>query len=98
MNNYKEIKTLIKKVEIGKTIRERQANNEIIEAYWNIGKLIVEAQGKKEKSKHGEALLKEWSEKFSEKYGKEYDYSNLARFRKFYLCFPILGPVCPTLN
>lgn len=60
MNNYKEIKTLIKKVEIGKTIRERQANNEIIEAYWNIGKLIVEAQGKKEKSKHGEALLKEW--------------------------------------
>ena len=98
MDNYKEIETLIKKVEIGKAIRERQANNEITEAYWNIGKLIVEAQGGKEKSKYGNALLKEWSEKFSKKYGKGYDYSNLARFRKFYLSFPILGPLGPILN
>lgn len=33
MNNYKEIEILIKKVKLGKVIRERLANNEITEAY-----------------------------------------------------------------
>ena len=98
MDNYKEIETLIKKVEIGKAIRERQANNEIAEAYWNIGKLIVEAQGGKEKSKYGDKLLKEWSEKLTQEYGKGYDYTNLSRFRQLYLYFPIIGPVGQQLN
>lgn len=98
MDNYKEIETLIKKVEIGKTIRERQANNEITEAYWNIEKLIVDAQGGKEKSKYGDALPKKWSEKLSKEYGKGYDYSNMRRFRQFYLTFPICGTVCHRLS
>ena len=98
MNNYEEVETLVKKVEIGKAIRERQANNEITEAYWNIGKLIVEAQGGKEKSKYGDALLKEWSKKLSKEYGKGYDYTNLSRFRQLYLYFPIIGPVGQQLN
>ena len=98
MNNYEEVETLVKKVEIGKAIRERQANNEITEAYWNIGKLIVDAQGGKEKSKYGDALLKKWSEKLSKEYGKGYDYSNMRRFRQFYLTFPICGTVCHRLS
>ena len=93
INNYKEIETLIKKVEIGKAIRERQANAELVDAYWNIGRLIVDAQGGKDKAKYGDALLKEWANKLSMEYGKGYDYSNLARFRKFYLCFLICAPV-----
>lgn len=98
MNNYEEVETLVKKVEIGKAIRERQANNEITEAYWNIGKLIVDAQGGKEKSKYGDKLLKEWSEKLSKEYGKGYNYSNLRRFRQFYLTFSNCGTVCHNLN
>lgn len=98
MNNYEEVETLVKKVEIGKAIRERQANNEITEAYWNIGKLIIDAQGGKEKSKYGDKLLKEWSEKLSKEYGKGYDYTNLSRFRQLYLYFPIIGPVGQQLN
>ena len=98
MNNYEEVETLVKKVEIGKAIKERQANNEVTEAYWNIGKLIIDAQGGKEKSKYGDKLLKEWSEKLSKKYGKGYDYTNLSRFRQLYLYFPIIGPVGQQLN
>lgn len=98
MNNYEEVETLVKKVEIGKAIRERQANNEITEVYWNIGKLIVDAQGGKEKSKYGDKLLKEWSEKLTQEYGKVYDYTNLSRFRQLYLYFPIIGPVGQQLN
>lgn len=98
MDNYKEIETLIKKVEIGKEIRERQINYELVDAYWKIGKLIIDAQGGKEKSKYGDKLLKEWSEKLSKKYGKGYDYTNLSRFRQLYLYFPIIGPVGQQLN
>lgn len=98
MDNYKEIETLIKKVEIGKEIRERQINYELVDAYWNIGKLIVDAQGGKEKSKYGDKLLKEWSEKLTQEYGKGYDYTNLSRFRQLYLYFPIIGPVGQQLN
>ena len=98
MNNYEEVETLVKKVEIGKTIRKRQANYELVDAYWNIGKLVVDAQGGKAKSKYGDALLKEWSEKLSKEYGKGYDYSNLRRFRQFYLTFSICGTVCRNLS
>lgn len=98
MDNYKEIETLIKKVEIGKEIRERQINYELVDAYWNIGKLIVDAQGGKEKSKYGDKLLKEWSEKLTQEYGKGYDYTNLSRFRQLYLYFPIVGPVAQQLT
>lgn len=98
MNYLKEANEYIKKVEIGKSIRETNANRELVECYWNVGRLIVEAQGGKEKAKYGNELLKKWAEKLTKEYGKGYDYSNLARFRRFYLCFPILGPLGPILN
>ena len=59
MNYYDEVKNYVKKVEIGKAIRESNANRELVECYWNIGKLIVEAQGGKEKAKYGNELNKE---------------------------------------
>ena len=42
---YEEIKHLIKKNEIGKRARKIEENNDLVTTYWNIGKLIVEAQG-----------------------------------------------------
>ena len=98
MNYYDEIKNYVKKVEIGRAIREANANYELVDSYWNIGKLIVDAQGGKEKSKYGDKLLKEWSEKLTQEYGKGYDYSNMRRFRQFYLTFPIVDTVCPQLS
>ena len=98
MNYYDEIKNYVKKVEIGRAIREANANYELVDSYWNIGKLIVDAQGGKEKSKYGDKLLKEWSEKLTQEYGKGYDYSNMRRFRQFYLTFPIIAPLGQQLS
>ena len=50
MNYYDEIKNYVKKVEIGRAIREANANYELVDSYWNIGKLIVDAQGGNEKT------------------------------------------------
>ena len=93
MNYYDEVNSYVKKVEIGKAIRETNANRELVECYWNVGRLIVEAQGGKEKAKYGNELLKKWSAKLTKEYGKGYTYANLARFRQFYLCFPIFAPL-----
>lgn len=89
MNNYEEIETLVKKIEIGKAIRNRQANKELVDTYWNIGKLIIDAQGGKDKAKYGDTLLKKWSNELSLKYGKGYNYTNMKRFRQFFFSFPL---------
>ena len=98
MNYYDEVNNYVKKVEIGKAIRETNANMELVECYWNVGRLIVEAQGGKDKSKYGNELLKDWSAKLTKEYGKGYDYTNLSRFRQLYLCFPIIGAVRQQLS
>ena len=90
---YAEIEHLIKKNEISKRARKLEENYSLVETYWNIGRLIVEAQGGSKRAKYGNELIKKWSAKLTELYGKGYDYTNLSRFRQFYLCFPILGPV-----
>ena len=98
MNYYDEVNSYVKKVEIGKAIRETNANMELVECYWNVGRLIVEAQGGKEKAKYGNELIKTWAEKLTEEYGKGYNYTNLSRFRHFFLAFPIVAPLGQQLS
>lgn len=92
MNNYySEIENIIKRNEVNKVIRRIEENNDTLENYWNIGRLIVEAQGGEKQAKYGNELIKKWSVKFTEKYGKGYDYTSLSRYRKLYLAFPIVA-------
>ena len=98
MNYFDVAINYVKKAEIGKSIREANANRELVECYWNVGRLIVEAQGGKDKAKYGNELLKKWAEKLIKEYGKGYDYTNLSRFRQLYLYFPIVGPVAQQLT
>ena len=98
MNYYKEVESLIKQNEINKGVRTLQDNSETLHTYWNIGRLIVEAQGGEKRAKYGDGLIKEWGHKLSLKYGKGYDSSYLSKMRLFYLTFPILESVIPKLN
>ncbi len=98
MNYYKEVESLIKQNEINKGVRTLQDNSETLYTYWNIGRLIVEAQGGKKRAKYGDGLIKAWGHKLSEIYGKTYDSRNLRRTRSFYIEFPIWGSVNPKLT
>lgn len=94
MNNYyNEIESLIKKNEINKRARYLKSNSETLKTYWEIGRLIIEAQGGAKRATYGNKLIKEWSKKLTSIYGNGYDYTNLCRFRQFYLAFSIVGPV-----
>ena len=57
MNYYNEVENLIKKNEINKGVRALQDNSETLFTYWNIGKLIVEAQGGEKRAKYGNGLI-----------------------------------------
>ena len=71
-----EIEHLIKKNEIGKRIRKIEENNDLVVSYWNVGRLIVEAQGGLNRAKYGNELIKKWSVKLTKLYGKGYDATN----------------------
>ena len=95
---YKEIEHLIKKNEINKKVRRLEENHSLVTTYWNVGRLIVEAQGGSSKAKYGNELIKKWSERLTKAYGKGYDATNLRKFRQFYLYFPKCAPAGLTLN
>ena len=82
---YEEIEHLIKKNEISKRVRSLEANNDLVTTYWRIGKILMEAQGGEKRAKYGNELIKKWSIELINKYGKGYDYTNLSRFRNFYI-------------
>ena len=98
MNYYEQVESLIKNNEVNKKVHALQNNSETLYTYWNIGRLIVEAQDGKKRAKYGDSLIKEWGNKLSEKYGKKYDTSYLSKMRLFYLTFPILESLIPKLS
>jgi hypothetical protein len=68
-------------------------NFAMVEAYWLIGKQIVEVQGNNERAEYGAQLLKYLSEQLTRDFGKGFDESNLRLIRQFYLTFPIRDAV-----
>ena len=98
MNYFKNIEELIIENEANKKANALRDNSSTLQTYWNIGKLIVEAQGGEKRAKYGNGLIKEWGKKLSLKYGRGYDSSYLAKMRLFYLDFPILESLIPKLS
>ena len=65
-------------------------NNELLLAYWNIGKIIVEnEQAGSEKIEYGKQLLKVLSKELTRELGKGFSHSNLQNMRLQYLNYPI---------
>ena len=98
MNYFKNIEELIVENEARKKAIALKDNSNTLLTYWNIGKLIVEAQGGEKRAKYGDNLISEWGKKLSQKYGKNYGKSNLNKMRKFYITFPIVDTLCPQLT
>ena len=65
-------------------------NNELITAYWNIGRIIVEhEQENNERATYGKQTLKELSKVLTEEFGKGFSVSNLQFMRRFYQTYQI---------
>lgn len=64
------------------------ANFAMVEAYWNIGKVIVESQNGEKRAEYGAGFIKQLSDMLTKDFGKGFDSSNLGRMKLFYLYFP----------
>ena len=81
---YKEIKSIL---EQARNKVYKVANSTMVEAYWNIGRVIVEKQGGSNKAEYGTALIKNLSKKMTKEFGKGFTVANLKNMRQFYLIF-----------
>lgn len=67
----------------------RAVNAAMVEAYWQVGRIIVEEEQKgKERAEYGKGLIKILSKKLTNDYGKGFNITNLKFMKAFYLKFP----------
>ena len=72
----------------------KQVNNELLNAYWNIGRVIVEDELKNNRGEYGKKQLLAISKNLTNKFGKGFSRANLQNMRLLYLKYPN----CQTLS
>lgn len=85
MNYYNEIKKELINNEIYKKAKDYSKNKSDLMHYYNVGKLLIEAQGGEKRAKYGDGLIKEYSKKLTIELGKKYSTTILKNMRQFYL-------------
>jgi hypothetical protein len=84
---YPEIRSII---EQARHKAYSAVNTAMVEAYWQIGKRIVEEEQKgKERAEYGASLISNLAKKLTAEFGKGFNQTNLKYFRQFYLAFPV---------
>jgi len=78
-------KTINQIIEDARNKVYRTANFTMVQAYWNIGRTIVEEEQKgKERAEYGKEIVKNLSKKLTQKHGKSYSERNLWYMKQFY--------------
>ena len=74
-------------------------NFAMVQAYWNIGKVIVEEEQRgRARSDYGTYLLDELSKRLTAEFGKGFDRTNISKMRACYLAYPIVDALRPQLS
>lgn len=82
---YQDIRELLLSA---RTTVRRAVNDAMVQAYWQIGRLIVEdEQGGEKRAEYGKRVLPELAKRLSAEFGKGFSLPNLRNFRQFYLIF-----------
>ena len=93
LNYYDEIKKELLNNEITKKVKNYSINKSDLTTYYNIGKLLKEA------GKHyGDGIIKEYSKKLTNEFGKGYTFTSLTRMKKFYNLIEKLATVSQHLS
>jgi predicted nuclease of restriction endonuclease-like (RecB) superfamily len=84
---YREIRAVLESARAG---AYRAVNSAMVQAYWHIGRLIVEhEQGGKLRAEYGKAVLEQLSCRLTTDFGRGFDARNLRFMRQFFSAFPI---------
>ncbi len=82
---YCEIKKELIQSTIDKKVDTYVTNKNELTHYYNVGKMIIDAQGGESRAKYGNNLIKKYSLRLTKELGKGYSTRSLKRMRKFYL-------------
>ena len=85
MNYYDEIKNKLIDNEVYKRVKDYSKNRNDLSTYYEVGKLLILAQGGEDRAKYGDALIKEYSERLKYDINIKYNFTTLKRMRQFYL-------------
>ena len=91
MNYYREIKEELINNEITKRVKDYSKNRSDLNTYYNVGKLLSEAD-----KHYGEGIIKEYSNKLIVEVNKKYSTRLLFRMRRLYIFFKEIK--MPTLS
>ena len=76
-----------------------EINNEMLFAYWNVGRIIVENEQKGNvKAEYGKQIIRELSKELRKTLGTGFSVSNLFNMRKFYLVYQKIQTVSGKLS
>lgn len=84
-NYYNQIKTELINNEAYKRVKDYSKNRSDLATYYNVGKILIEAQGGEKRAKYGDELIKNYSKRLTEELGKGYAIQSLKNMRSFYL-------------
>ena len=93
INYYNQIKNKLIDNEIYSRVKDYSKERNKVLTYFEIGKLLNEAQGGEKRAKYGNRLIKEYSKKLQVEVGKKYTYTYLSRIRQFYVLFKNVAPL-----
>ena len=80
MNYYNEIKAELINNEITKRVKDYSKNRSDLNTYYNVGKLLSEAD-----KHYGEGIIKEYSKRLTNEFGTKFGITLLKRIRQFYI-------------
>ena len=85
-NNYiNEIKKILKNA---RQKAYTAVNSAMVEAYWKIGRQIVEEeQSRRERAEYGKEIVENLSKELTEEFGKGFGERNIRNIRQFYVLF-----------
>ena len=82
-----EIKTVL---DTARNNVARQVNNELLNTYWNIGRIICEyEQSNFVRADYGKQTLKALSKELTKEFGRGFSVSNIQFMRRFYQAYQI---------
>ena len=79
MNYYNEIKNELINNELNRKVKNYSINRSDLNAYYNVGKLLLDAG-----NQYGDSIIKEYSIILTKELGSGYSQINLRNMRQFY--------------
>ena len=91
-----EIKTVL---DTARNNVARQVNSELLNTYWNIGRIICEyEQSDSARADYGKQTLRMLSKELTKEFGKGFSVSNIQFMRRFYQTYQIQQTASVTLS